>query len=301
MYKKPKVVILLAVYNGGLWLEQQISSILNQNLVDVTIFISVDLSTDESLSLCEGYTYTYNNIHILPYGERFGGAAPNFYRLIADVDLSDFDYISLADQDDIWNHDKITNAISIIKSKKIDGYSSNVTAFWPDGRKKIINKSQPQVQYDYIFEPAGPGCTYVLSNKLANDFKKFIVENSSRIGTIDYHDWLIYAFARSNKFEWYIDDRPSMLYRQHEKNQIGASAGISAQLKRFSLVQSKWYRNQVLKIFSVLNLVEENTRISSILSKEKIPLIQLAFIAHQCRRRFRDKLLLAILCVLGFF
>lgn len=42
----PKVAVLLAAYNGMQWIKEQIDTVFNQQDVDVTIYISVDLSTD---------------------------------------------------------------------------------------------------------------------------------------------------------------------------------------------------------------------------------------------------------------
>lgn len=47
------------------------------------------------------------------------------------------------------------------------GYSSNVTAFWPANKRKLVSKAQPQRTSDFMFEAAGPGCTYLLQGSLA--------------------------------------------------------------------------------------------------------------------------------------
>ncbi|MGJ7781546.1 hypothetical protein [Escherichia coli] len=46
-----RIAILLAAYNGARWLEEQISSILQQTNVEVTIYVSIDLSNDETYLL----------------------------------------------------------------------------------------------------------------------------------------------------------------------------------------------------------------------------------------------------------
>ena len=51
---------------------------------------------------------------------------------------TDSDDIALADQDDIWKEDKLEKAIQKLE-QGFDGYSSNVQAFWEDGRKKTID------------------------------------------------------------------------------------------------------------------------------------------------------------------
>lgn len=81
---------------------------------------------------------------LLPYGERFGGAGPNFFRLVKDVEFSGFDAVSFAEQDDIWHPEKLAKAYSKITADYCGVYSSNVTAFWADGREVLIKKSQPQ-------------------------------------------------------------------------------------------------------------------------------------------------------------
>ena len=162
-----KIAVLLASYNGVKYIKEQVDSILNQKEVDVTIFISDDLSTDKTIEYLQDIYKDFKNIVYLPSGSKFGGAGKNFFRLIRDVDFSSFDFISFVDQDDIWYDDKLIRAINTIKDKQIDAYSSNVLAFWEDGKEMIINKSSLQARYDYIFEAAGPGCTYVLKKRFS--------------------------------------------------------------------------------------------------------------------------------------
>ena len=97
----PSIAILLSAYNGAEWIEEQIDTILKQHDVSIQLFISVDLSTDNTYDLCKELEQKKTNITILEYGERFGGAAKNFFRLIRDVNILGFDYVALADQDDI--------------------------------------------------------------------------------------------------------------------------------------------------------------------------------------------------------
>lgn len=50
-----KVAILLAAYNGSNWINEQIDSILTQKEVNVKIFVSCDLSTDNTLEVIKFY------------------------------------------------------------------------------------------------------------------------------------------------------------------------------------------------------------------------------------------------------
>lgn len=248
----PKVAVLLAAYNGMQWIEEQVDSILNQQGVAVTLFFSVDLSTDGTDQWVKTLAEKHSNVVMLSYGERFGGAGPNFFRLIRDVDFSGFDAVSFADQDDIWFSDKLLRSYTLLQVGQCDVYSSNVTAFWPDGKQVLIDKAQPQKQFDYFFEAAGPGCTYVFNIDAASAFKRFLIGLGERIQAVSLHDWLAYAFCRHNGFKWYIDPAPSMLYRQHANNQVGTNTGFSAYKKRIGLMSKHWYRNQVDLILSLV-------------------------------------------------
>lgn len=254
----PSVAVLLSAFNGIRWIESQIKTILAQKNVSIEIFISIDISIDKTYELCCLLSKKNKNITLLPYGKRFGGAAKNFYRLIRDVDISKFDYIALSDQDDIWDKNKMYQATRIIEKNNLGGYSSDITAFWANGRKKIEKKSFPQKKYDYYFESAGPGCTYVLKKQPMIEFKKFLIKNWKKVNSIELHDWIIYAFFRSQNFKWIIDNKPLMYYRQHRFNQFGLNSGYKAYFYRLKKIKSKWYFGEVCKITNLLNIISPN-------------------------------------------
>ncbi len=251
--KGPTVAILLAAYNGIDFIEVQVDTILKQKNVILELFISVDYSDDETHDFLVNLALNNKNIHILPYGEVFGRASRNFFRLFKDVNFSRFDYIALADQDDIWADDKIINAIDCLKAQKAVGYSCGHISFWNNGRKKIINRPNTQKKFDYYFEPPGAGCTFVIKKEIAITFKEFLINNWTRVNELDSHDWFIYAFIRSKDQRWYIDNRKFMLYRQHEKNQEGVRYGLKAYFLRFIKIQNGWYLNEIKKIYALVD------------------------------------------------
>ena len=293
----PKVAVLLAAFNGMQWIEEQLNSILCQVAVDLTIFISIDPSSDGTEDWCAAYASKYPQICVLPAAGKFGGASRNFFRLLRDVELELFDYIAFADQDDIWHEDKLQRAIHCLQSMRIHAYSSNVTAFWPDGRLHLLDKAQPQVKWDYLFEAAGPGCTYVLSKYLSVKLKAAVIENCSLIDTVSLHDWYFYSFARSRGFQWYIDPRPSMLYRQHERNQVGANKGLMSLIARYKTIHNGWWFNQVRLIVSLVGK-ENDPFVATWLEMRGGQLIKLSLHAWQCRLRTRDKVLFFLICCL---
>lgn len=294
-----KIAVLLAAYNGIAWIKEQIQTILEQNNVNVIVYISVDISTDVTYEYCLSLCHEYDNIHVLPYGEKFGGAARNFYRLIKDVEFKGFDYIAFSDQDDIWHQDKLIHALN--KLQQCDFYSSNVTAFWEDGRAVLIDKAQPQCEWDYLFEAAAPGCTYVFRQDVAIQFKTWLVERYEQIGEdIALHDWLLYAFARSQGYSWFIDPEPMMLYRQHANNQVGTNNNFGAAKKRLKLIKDKWYRQQVTNIIIHLGL-KDSPIYKKGLSNNYIGNLYLLAHIGKLRRRFRDRCALAFVLLFNIF
>ncbi|MGL5030541.1 MAG: glycosyltransferase [Aeromonas sp.] len=298
---KNKCAILLAAYNGSKIIIEQLDTIVNQNIngCDIDVFVSVDCSIDNTLRICSEYQKSHECINILPYGDRFSGAGKNFYRLLKDVNLNDFDYIAFSDQDDIWPDNKLSTAIE--KLKKYDCYSANVTAFWEDGREVLIDKAQPQREWDYLFEAAGPGCTYVFKREVALQFKAWLLDRYEQVGEdIALHDWLLYAFARSHGYSWYIDPEPMMRYRQHANNQVGTNNSMTAAIKRLKLIKQKWYRKQIIKIMEHLNLQDE--KIYSLgLNNRYIGNLYLLCNINKLRRRLRDRLALVLVLLLNVF
>ncbi len=301
MHKPPShFAVCLATFNGISWLNEQIESIVAQKDIFVTVFVSVDCSSDGTESLVDNLAKTYNRVVALSHGQHFGGAAPNFFRLIKDVDFSEFDYVAFADQDDIWLPNKLLQAQDEIIRHKVDAYSSNVTAFWSNGTQKLINKSQPQVLWDFLFEAAGPGCTYVLSKKLALDIQNVVKYRWDEIQGVALHDWFMYAFARANGYSWFIDKSPYMLYRQHEKNQVGVNVGWTAARYRFKQIMAGWLFDQSLLIAHLIG-ISDHRFVRAWSSGERVGYLKLALSALQCRRRLRDKFLFSLSCVLLFF
>lgn len=66
----------------------------------------MDLSTDGTECRLAELALSEPRLTLLPFGQLFGGAGPNFYRLLRDVDLTDFDYLSYADQNEHWHREK---------------------------------------------------------------------------------------------------------------------------------------------------------------------------------------------------
>lgn len=294
----PLVLVCLAAYNGMQYLPEQVDTILGQEQVRVSLLISVDVSTDDTLAWCQALAVRDDRVQVLPYGTRFGGAAPNFFHLVRASRSLPFDYLSLADQDDHWLPDKLARAVGEMQARGSDGYSCDVVAFWPDGHESTIVKSGPQRPWDHFFEAAGPGCTYVMSRRLAEPLTDFLHDRATDVAGVTLHDWLIYAFARSRGFVWTIDPRPGMRYRQHAINQVGANVGWAAMQRRVQLMRSGWWLGQVDLMARLMDTPDAQV-LRSLLSAGRLGAWRLALRAGQCRRRPRDRAVMAAFLVLA--
>lgn len=303
--QRPTVAVLLATYNGMPWINDQIDSILNQTSIDITMYVSDDMSEDATYTYLLDRAEVSSQLKVLPQKERYGSAGKNFYRLIKDVSTADFDYIAFADQDDHWESDKLIRHILIAQEHQADGVSSNVMAFWPDGKRKLIIKSQQQKKWDFLFESAGPGCTFLMTPWLVNKVKEQLIDKNSPASEVDLHDWLTYAVCRSHGHKWIIDPTPSVQYRQHQSNVIGANSGLKAKLARLEKLKHGWYRSEVVKICHVCTLVLDDTeikKISSLLANKCITSqIKLLVYISQARRKFSDRLTLYVLILIFLF
>lgn len=294
--KVPRFIVLMAAYNGIPHISSQVSSILNQKDVDLKLYVSVDLSKDQTYDYFSELASLDERVFVLPYGERFGGAGPNFYRLISDVDFIDFDYVSFADQDDVWHPNKLLRAHQTILSNHAQGYSSNFTAFWPNGRRRFIKKSYPQCRWDFIFESAGPGCTYVLGSKLAIDLKRFVLQAGEEISKVEFHDWLIYAYARFRGSRWVIDDWSSIEYRQHSSNQLGVNLGIRSFFLRLRKILNGYAVSQSLLIANLIGAYSVDVVRRGLLNGG-IGYVWLSFQCCRCRRKKIDRMMFFFSCL----
>jgi rhamnosyltransferase len=212
--------------------------------VSVRVVVSVDPGSDDSESWLRQASSKDPRVHVLSGTERFGSAALNFYRLLRDADLINSDFVAFADQDDVWFPWKLQRAVHRLRAEAASGYSSNVLAWAPGRDPHILRKSNRQTKWDYLFSSPGPGCTHVITTSFALELRELIRTKFDLVRQIEYHDWLDYAYARSHGHQWIIDDEPTMLYRQHASNQLGANSGIRAAMRRLEDIRRGWLWEQ---------------------------------------------------------
>lgn len=297
------VVVLLASFNGMPWLPEQVQSILAQKDVDVRLIVRDDGSTDGTLAWLRAADDP--RMSVMEPDAPSGSAAGNFYRLLAQANLGDADYVALADQDDVWMPDKLIRHAKLLEDGEFAAVSSNVVSFDERGREHLIRKNFPQRRFDYLLESPGPGSTFLMTRRLA-DATRDLLEREPLAHAVSYHDWLIYALARGSGWGWHIDATPSVRYRQHDSNAMGANVGARSAAARLSLITQRWHRSQARLLADLL--VDRGApdpdlpRLRELLAhtgwRTRLAL------ARRCgdlRRRPRDRALIAFLVVTGIW
>lgn len=290
------VCVLMTSYNGDKYIIDQIDSILNQRGVNVTLYVSDDLSTDQTPNILDAYCVS-NRINLLGNNNKHGTAGKNFFSMISQVEFDGFDFVAFADQDDIWDIDKILKSVDYIEANEgCVAVSSCVEAFWPNGRTLFVNKALPQKRYDYMFEAAGPGCTYLVTSAFARELKELLRKRPGIYTGVFHHDWLIYAYARAMGYGWHIFPFSTLKYRQHESNEIGVNSGLSAFRKRLLKLKSGWYLDQV---YAVANAVGYEDSLRNYFTTRGRPNGRFFLNFREMRRSFGAALVFSFLLLLG--
>ncbi|WP_010203472.1 glycosyltransferase family 2 protein [Salinibacterium sp. PAMC 21357] len=300
----PLVTVLLATHNGRRWLPEQLDSVLAQEGVEVEIFARDDISTDGTAEWLTERATAEPRLTVIPSDGASGSAAANFYRLVQ-LAPRDREYYAFCDQDDIWIPAKLASHVRLSTALGADGVSSNVTSFTANGERSLIRKDFPQRRFDYLLESPGPGSTFLMSNRLMELTRRYL-DSADATKPPQYHDWLLYVLARAHGWIWHIDAVPTVEYRQHDANVMGANVGARSAFSRLSLVREQWHRGQArLLVRIALGVADEAHRSELHRMRELVDQrsirarFALARRASQLRRRPRDQWIIALLIIAG--
>ena len=227
-----EVLIVMATYNGGKYLNEQLDSLLQQTYPAWTLLVHDDGSTDETPALLRAYVKKYpDKIKILEDNTFFGSASLNFSHLLS---MADAEYIMLCDQDDVWFPEKIEKTLQKMKAMELKypdvpllvhtdlnvvGENMELldNSFWHFGNldPKYDALSRLLMQ-NFI-----TGCTVMLNRRLLR--KAMPIPESAIM-----HDWWLGLVAsRFGKIGFLPE--ATIAYRQHDNNDTGA--------KRFGTVE----------------------------------------------------------------
>lgn len=239
MSKQAKVAILMATYNGEKYIRQQLDSIINQTYTNWELFISDDMSKDNTLKILKEYQQKDSRIKKIWIHNDNHGAFTNFYSLMTNLKKTnlEFDYFFFCDQDDIWNNKKIEKMVNFINTKEneyidmpIVGYSDlNIMGT----NNKIIGKISDaknidltNTPYNFFFK-AG----YAWGTALGFNKKLWTMLNvNDNMSNEMPHDHYISYYAIAFGKICYLDE-PLVNYRRHGSN-------VSELPKKFNILSS---------------------------------------------------------------
>lgn len=261
----PSVAILMCTYNGARYLREQLNSFSEQTCTRWTVFVSDDASTDETLNILAEFQQKWGKDRLILFKGPCEGFARNFISLVQKPEIN-ADFFAFSDQDDIWFADKLARSIDCLKhvpKSKPALYCSRTRLI--DADKKIIGLSplfsKPPAFKNALVQSLA-GANTMLINYSARDLLLKLPEHSSPVS----HDWLTYLIVSGCDGEVVYDARPTLDYRQHGGNLIGAKTTNLDKLKRvrgmFSGRFAQW-NDRNLDILNKMKslLSEENQKV----------------------------------------
>ncbi len=233
------ITVLLAAWQGELYIEEQLDSILRQAgaepLEKIQILVSDDGSADNTREILERYVRQYPEQMILNYrsAERkardledgIPAAAGNFFWLLSQADD---DYLMLSDQDDVWKEHKVN--VLLGEMRKLEEQYGVDCPILVHSDMEVVDRELKQIHPSFFkYQKCNPdrtsfsellaensvtGGAVMMNRALANLLKK-------RPAACFMHDWWI-ALAASCFGVISCVKEPLYLYRQHGTNTLGA-------------------------------------------------------------------------------
>jgi glycosyltransferase involved in cell wall biosynthesis len=221
--------ILLATYNASEYLTAQINSILLQETSsNWTLLIRDDHSNNLTINIIQNYPIKSDKIHLINNENKNLGTSLNFSCLL---ESSKSDYIMFCDQDDIWLPNKIEITLNkMLEMEKEYGkqtpilihtdlkvVDNNLNLISPSFRNyQNLDPNPQKLLPRLLVQNFVTGCTMMINKPL----RDLIIPIPTQA---IMHDWWIALTAANFGKIAYISE-PTVLYRQHQQNAVGARA-----------------------------------------------------------------------------
>ena len=243
-----EVLILLATYNGEKFIREMIDSILRQDYSSWKLVLSDDGSTDSSAKILDEYAQAYSN-KIVHYcsGKKFGNAQSHFMHLLSQHHNAD--YIMFCDQDDVWHSDKISKTLKKMKEieergtpalvhtdlRVVDGELNKIS----DSFCKYSRLDGDRLKTNQLLvQNVVTGCTMMINKELA----ELACEKELPKEALMHDGWLALICSVFGNLGFL--NEPTIDYRQHGKNSVGAK-NITSLPYLFEKINSKAMKNSL--------------------------------------------------------
>ena len=286
--KKLTVSVALCTYNGAIYLREQLESISCQTYPISEIIISDDGSTDATSDIVKIFSEQANIPIKYIQGPNNIGVTKNFERAISNCQN---EIIFLADQDDIWESDKVQNTIDAFEANLDCGYAfSDASLITPTGEAKshtlwdIIGFSgirRKTFEFDEQVPVLLKNGNFVYGMALAfrAKYRDILLPIVSTSGECTHDTWIATLLSAAG-YRGITIPAPLVRYRQHASQVVGAG-----QFKA-----STWR--------AIRNVLAANRRVNPALSADYDQLaVRLEWISRSCGidcrsiQRIREKAL----------
>ncbi len=206
MGNAPLVSIAMCTYNGVVYLQEQLDSLVEQTYPNLEIVIVDDGSRDESIAIINKYTNRYKNIRLIINDTNLGYSR-NFEKAIG---LCKGDLIALCDQDDIWDREKIAIMVEHIGDHVLIYHDS----LFIDEEGRSLDKKISDIRNCYSGSDAR---VFLFENCVSGHamlFRKDLINLASGFRPEIAHDWWL-AYIATNTGSILFLDKALVQYRQH--------------------------------------------------------------------------------------
>lgn len=215
------ISVVIAAYNGGEYIAQQLSSVLPQLDESDEVVISDDLPSGSTEQAVSNFLKTDKRVKYINGPGK--GVIKNFENAI---NYASGDYIFLCDQDDVWLEGKVS---AVMESFKSGASVVMHDAYITDGSLNIIENSLFQKNgaglgcVKNIIKNTYTGCCMAFDSNL----KKFILPFPD---DIPMHDqWIGLIGEKTGKVA--LIDKPYIYYRRHDGTATGGKTSFLQKIK----------------------------------------------------------------------
>lgn len=221
------VAVLLSTYNGSRFLEDFLESLCRQDFCDFDVIIRDDGSTDETLTIIDRFRSRLSIDVLKDRGNL--GPAKSFMRLL-DLASSSYELYMFADQDDWWHPNKISRCYKVLSSiadqTRPSLYFTSLEVV--DESLNHIATSRQELRLasaNALVENVATGCTMGI-----NRSARALLVSALPSGYAMHDAWIYLTLSFLGDI--YYEKTPSMKYRQHSSNSIGAAKSVLHDLSR---------------------------------------------------------------------
>jgi len=222
----PRIEIGLATYNSAKFLRAQLDSLFSQTCQDFDLLVADDGSSDATLAILAEYKARFpHRIRLLAFDTPAGGACANFARI---TDAFTADYAMYCDHDDVWLPDKIElsmkrmrtaerrcgHAVPILVHTGLSVCGSDLSPYG-FSYETYTNLDQSHASANRLLvQNVVAGCAALMNRALYE-----LARPIPREATMHDH-WVALVASLSGVIEF--ERQPTLLYRQHGGNAVGA-------------------------------------------------------------------------------